>query len=587
MSRRRGSLLVVLAVLLLGTGLPHVRAEEDANESAKEGTPPATQTEPLAASAFPAAPTHEPTHPQTPPSQPSGLASTVSAPNGATNTSSPQIPFAVAPSQLGPLAIGYPGYPQMAMVPAPMPQTAAGPAMPSTVPYMAPYGPSPYGPSPYGPSPYGPSPYGPPASMGVPGGAVGYPPAGLGYGGVHPAAFYDGMPNPPQPFAPEQGSLVPVGYGIEMAGQCATGGCPDGGGDCGPYCGGTGCQSCRGAGVTGGYLTRLFGRVLPFSEGGRSAPRWYDVTIDFLYLTRENVSRQVDFSSDGILGDIVLSTETLDFSDEGALRFTAAAQVWAGGNVEFTYLGLANWSTGASFTSPTDELFSVFSDFGVNPFGGFDETDRASFHSIGYSSSIDSFELHFRKRWTGPNGRLQGSWLAGVRYVYLLEDFEYFTVGGDDPGTPQPDSRGQMDYDVRTHNSLTGPQIGGDLWTSVIPGISIGAEGKAGVYGNYAQQSTQIVATTSNPALTNTLSERDNSSDVALIGEASLLFIYRTSPNWTIRGGYTFVYLDGVALAPENFNSTVPFSSTRTLQPLNDNGSVLLHGFTAGLEWMW
>jgi len=341
-------------------------------------------------------------------------------------------------------------------------------------------------------------------------------------------------------------------------------------------------------GLSGGYFARLLAGVLPFAEGGRCAPRWYDITAEFTYLTRENVSRRMDFSSDGILGNIVLSTETLDFDNEGGLRLTGAAQIWAGGILEFSYLGLANWSSGAQVTSPTDDLFSVISGYGVNPTQGFDETDRARFHSIGYSSSVDSFELHFRKRWTGPNCRVQGSWLAGVRYMYLMEDFEYLTIGGDNNPNPAIfEARGTMDYDIRTKNSLTGLQVGGDLWTSVVPGISFGGEAKGGIYGNYAQQGTSIYASTTNPAQASTLIERDNDSDVALVGEASLLFIYRTSPNWTIRSGYTFVYLDGVALAPENFNSTTPFSTARALQPLNHNGSMLLHGFTMGFEWMW
>jgi hypothetical protein len=431
--------------------------------------------------------------------------------------------------------------------------------------------------------------------MGMPMRPMGYPPQ-VGYNGVYPTAFMQTSAGPPQPFAPDQASPVPGGDGMKFAGGCGGqfGGhcgspvCGDCNGGCCAACGGGGCPYCWGGGVSGGYLARLLAMILPFSEGGRCAPRWYDVTADIVYLTREDVSRLVEFTWDDVTGDIVLSTDTLDFDHEYGFHFTGAAQVLPGGNLEFTYLGLANWATAADVTSPTDELFSVFSDFGNNPLGGFDETDRARFHSIAYSSSIDSFEIHLRKRWIGPNCRLQGSWLMGVRYLYLLEDFQHYTLGGDDdPIQPGLQTRGSMTYNTRTHNSLTGFQLGGDLWTSVVPGISFGGEAKAGIYGNYAQQNTNITATTTSPALTQTLSEHDHDSDVALIGEASLQLIYRTSPNWTLRMGYTFVYLDGVALAPENFNSTVPFSTGRVLQPVNHNGDILLHGLTGGLEWMW
>ena len=35
---------------------------------------------------------------------------------------------------------------------------------------------------------------------------------------------------------------------------------------------------------------------------------------------------------------------------------------------------------------------------------------------------------------------------------------------------------GFMDYDVATRNSLTGGQIGGDLWVCIVPGVKFGVE---------------------------------------------------------------------------------------------------------------
>ena len=172
--------------------------------------------------------------------------------------------------------------------------------------------------------------------------------------------------------------------------------------------------------------------------------------------------------------------------------------------------------------------------------------------------------------------------------MYLLEDFEYYTLGGDEiltDGTRQ--SRGSMDYDIRAKNSLTGFQVGGDLWTCIVPGISFGGELKAGVYGNYSQQGTHIVATTTDPVYTNVLDESDSGGIASFVGEGTISLVYRTSPNWSLRGGYNFLYLDGVALAPENFNASVPFSTARTAPGVHNTGNTFYHGFTAGLEWMW
>ena len=285
----------------------------------------------------------------------------------------------------------------------------------------------------------------------------------------------------------------------------------------------------------------------------------------------------------------MLSTDDLNFDSSAAFQLRGAFQIWAGSALEFTYLGLNNWSASAAVRQMRTTNCSRCSATSarIHPAASTKQTARDS-QSLAYSSSIDSFELHVRKRWIAPNCRLQGSWLAGVRYLYLLEDFEYCTVGGDDdPLTAAFEPRGGMLYDVRAKNSLTGFQVGGDLWTCVVPGISLGGELKAGVYGNYAQQGTHILATTTNLAFANEAFESDTATSGSFVGQGNLMLVYRTSPNWTLRGGYTFLYLDGVALASENFNSSVPFSNLRTEPRVNHNGSVFYHGFTAGLEWMW
>jgi len=407
--------------------------------------------------------------------------------------------------------------------------------------------------------------------------AAAYPPAGYGYApGVSQASYPPYGGGAPALPCPPGEALGPGGYDAQLASYLAEDACSN--------CGGAGCPDCVGlSGLLGRYLSGL----LPFSDGGCCAQRWYDVTAEFVSLRRDEASRRMDFASAGILGDIVLSSDDLSFDSSAAFQLRAAAQIFAGSALEFTYLGLTNWSASAAVVDPTDDLFSVFSNFGTDPLQGFDETDRARLQSLATSSSLDSFELHVRKRWIAPNCRLQGSWLAGVRYLYLLEDFEYLTVGRDlDPGAAFAPA-GAMVYDVNAKNSLTGFQLGGDLWTCVVPGISLGGELKAGIYGNYAQQGTHVLATTTDPNFAGELFEQDTAGSGAFVGQGNIMLVYRTSPNWTLRGGYTFLYADGVALAVENFNSTYPFSTVRGEPRVNHNGSVFYHGFTAGLEWMW
>lgn len=424
----------------------------------------------------------------------------------------------------------------------------------------------------------------------------GYMPGAVNpYWGVQPANY-----QPPE-FLPEAGGTpmtggpMPVDYGYGSAGGYVDSGYADAG--C-TDCGGHGCDSCSAHGIYGGLLSRAIARLLPYGEGGPCAPRWYDIQIDALNLTRDRASRRVDFAAEGINGDIILSTDDLNFDPTLGGRFTAALQVFAGSNFEFTYFGLFNFSDSAvtPATQFPDDIFSVISNFGINPFGGFDETDRSSSQSIAYSSTIDNFELNMRKRFTGPNCRVQYSWLAGFRYLYLLEDFNYTTIGGDDDlVTPGLQTRGTATFDTQTRNSLTGFQVGADVWTNVIPGISLGVDAKIGVYGNYANQSTNIVATTTNPAQTQTFLESVDGNDLAFVGDANLTMIYRLGPHWTARFGYSMMFVDGVALAPENFNATPPnilttgggFAFPPRNATINDNGNAFYHGGFAGFEWMW
>ena len=69
-----------------------------------------------------------------------------------------------------------------------------------------------------------------------------------------------------------------------------------------------------------------------------------------------------------------------------------------------------------------------------------------------------------------------------------------------------------------------------------------------------------------------------------------MLTTYRLNYQWTLRGGYTFLFVDGVALASENFNPSPPLLNNPfapRVPRTNDNGSVFYHGWNVGLEFMW
>jgi hypothetical protein len=416
-----------------------------------------------------------------------------------------------------------------------------------------------------------------PAGYMGPGGQPGLLPDAYGAYGAAP----DGM-------AMGGGGGPGMGGGVPMGPDLMYGG---GGGGC-PYCGGMGCDACGGGLHGAGLLGDVFGLVAPYPDGGCAAVRWYDVAIDYMALRREDAGRRVDFASSGINGPIVLDTTDLDFDNESSFRFSAMFQWGAGSNIEFTYYGLFFWDSAASVTDPTNNLFSPFSEFGSNPLNGFPETDQANFASIDYESSFDSFEINFRQRWMAPNCRYQGSCIYGVRYFKLDEDFNYFTqstIPGDPTADPPTlDTIGSLSNNINVHNNMVGIQIGGDLWMCILPGLRVGAEGKAAVLGNNIAVENTIAVNTGLQVPVEDLVTHD----VSFLGEANIMGTYRLNQQWTLRGGYQFLFVDGVALAPENFNPVPPAvfnppPGVNRVASINDNGNVFYHGWFAGAEFMW
>src|SRR5205807_5975159 len=200
--------------------------------------------------------------------------------------------------------------------------------------------------------------------------------------------------------------------------------------------------------------------------------------------------------------------------------------------------------------------------------------------------TFDSFEVNWRNRWMAPNCRYQGSWTLGVREFLLDEKFHFASAsvanGFQGPVRFVP-ARGRAQ--TNTTNDLTGLQIGTDLWVCLLPGLRVGGEFQAGVYGNHANVNNTISSNLTNAVVG---PEKVTDTQVAFIGQANLLATYRLNYQWTLRGGYQFLFVDGVALAPENFNpvppTNNPFNPRRPF--INVNGDVFYHGWNVGLEYM-
>lgn len=357
--------------------------------------------------------------------------------------------------------------------------------------------------------------------------------------------------------------------------------------------GGMGCPPGMEDGMGGGpgrhgLLGDILGLVAPYGDGGCAAPRWFDIDIGVMALKRDNTGRNIDFATIGTGGAppfpnaTTLSLDDLDFDYSTSVKFTAMLQWGPGSDVEFTYYGLFGWTEQATLAD-AGNIQSVYDNF--DPLGGFDETANADAATIRYFSTFDNYEVNFRQRWQSPNCRYQGSWLYGVRYFQLDEDFNY-RIDKNDPGN----FVGSTITNVNTNNAMTGLQVGGDVWICLIPGLRVGGEGKFAVLANHANIDSSITVNGAAPPV-GPFTDGSVVGDVAFLGDLAAYVTYRINYHWTLKGGVQALYLDGAALAADNFNPVAPnvFAGGAAIrQPVrNENASVLWYGYTMSLEYLW
>ncbi|MEM9588118.1 MAG: hypothetical protein AAGA03_12625 [Planctomycetota bacterium] len=429
--------------------------------------------------------------------------------------------------------------------------------------------------------------------------------------------------------------VAPVGFLQGMGGSACDAGCDGacGMGDacgCGPACGcgtsggcgcgmGSGssglahlCLFCRGGGCSACQscspqaMAGLIGLLMPYSEGGLGAQRWYDLSAEATYLGHDarpfgGINGVV--ATDGINGTPVLRTSDPDAGDdyEFGTRLSAAFIFGPGGNIEATYMGGNEWDSTSTVTSPADitftspitinsgaTLYSFISDFGVTPGGGFDDTDRSISQSLESSSAFHSGEINYRRRTVGPYQRFQWSWLMGLRYLRFSDSLRYAIIGIDDNAATADDLR-FFDANNRVQNNLFGAQLGGDLWWNVVPGVRLGLGAKGAWLQNDVDRSNVYSANSLGPAATRgTLGINDGDRRGTVMAEFEAKSLYRLTYSWTLRSSYYVVAIDDIAAAGIDSTGLQSFANGSALSVGNvQYDSLTISGFTFGAEYLW
>ena len=260
------------------------------------------------------------------------------------------------------------------------------------------------------------------------------------------------------------------------------------------------------------------------------------------------------------------------------------------GNLMSPFREFSQQDVDNGFASPTALLLS-------------DVFNRANRHTQFYSSDIDDFQMNLliRPRGRGdrvvlhPNGKWRRectpgeyvSYVFGMRVISVDEQYRFSSSGSRLDSGRNPTTLASGEYRIKTYNDLIGLQFGGD-WLFRDCKWTYGLRAKMGPMINFSNKSSQVHAMhadylpdPTNPLIRETtLLSNARKNSASLLGEFGVMASYKVRPNLTLAASYDFMWLVGLALAPEqlHFAEVIPIE-------VNANGHIYYHGLTLGAEF--
>jgi hypothetical protein len=220
-----------------------------------------------------------------------------------------------------------------------------------------------------------------------------------------------------------------------------------------------------------------------------------------------------------------------------------------GCDIEASFFNIDGWESGRTEVAPeAGAYFMLFNDLGSSFF--LDPGDVVNYR---YTSLLRSSEINLRHSCSDMI-----SVLAGFRYVELHEDL-VSTVND------------IQIADANVDNHLYGAQIGMNVAFVNLPRLSIEGVLKAGVFGNH----TDVTMPVRDMGLFG-----DRTTHTSVLGEIGLMGIVQVTNSLALRGGYQAMWLDGIALAGDQYENLNPSNPKPYV-----GGTLFYHGAFAGLEY--
>jgi hypothetical protein len=271
------------------------------------------------------------------------------------------------------------------------------------------------------------------------------------------------------------------------------------------------------------------------------------VTAAAVLLHRANLPKSRMLAQDLLSNDTVIDARSLRKDLEAGPRIDAVWQLQPGWQLEGVFFSTASGTdthsadgVGIAVPALNDELFFY------------------QYVTARYKANVYSGEISVRHQ---VSERI--NLLMGFRFVELREVASL--VGFSDLGSASATSK--------LFNDMSGFQIGANvaLWRKHGP-LRIDSFVKGGVYGN------AVTRWTNTSGIIGDTSVRDNSSQAAFVGEVAVLPTYEFNDHFAVYGGYEAMWLEAVALAPDQLGVSGPIRASRTL---------LYHVALAGVKVRW
>jgi hypothetical protein len=136
-------------------------------------------------------------------------------------------------------------------------------------------------------------------------------------------------------------------------------------------------------------------------------------------------------------------------------------------------------------------------------------------------------------------------------------------------------------------NNLFGAQIGCNGMYRIGCKCGFHLNSAVGLYGNDVDVHQYFTSPTNLVQYIGTGEDFDvyaDKTDVAMIGELRLGASYQYSCHCSLYGGWRVIGVTGIALATEQAPATF-ISAGQLANYVNSNGSMILHGLQAGVQW--